>query len=70
MAENGNSQDKRNFADAGPPSSAVAIVLALIAVASIAGYFLLTKLIDISREDDCLLAHRRDCGSIQVPSNQ
>jgi hypothetical protein len=53
----------------GPSNSAVLIALSLIGIASIAGYFLLMKLVDVSREDDCLLAHRYDCGAIQVPNN-
>jgi hypothetical protein len=66
----GNSRGGKGSGEQGPPTSAVAIVLTLIAAASIAGYFLLMKLIDVSREDDCLLAHRRDCASVEVPINQ
>jgi hypothetical protein len=65
----GKSQETRSAGGRGPPTSAVLIVLALIGIACFAGYFLLMKLIDVSREDDCLLAHRRDCGAIQVPNN-
>jgi hypothetical protein len=74
MSQNGShpgssgSPQGKNRTDQGPPASAVAIVLGLLAAATIAGYFLLMKLIDISREDDCLLAHRRDCASIEVPN--
>jgi len=57
-------------AERGPPTSAVLIVLALIATACIAGYFLLMKLISISRDEDCILAHRKDCAAIEVPTNQ
>jgi hypothetical protein len=46
---------------------AIFVVLALIALACVGGYFLLMKLIDVSRQDDCLLAGRRNCGAIQVP---
>jgi hypothetical protein len=46
---------------------AIFVVLALIALACVGGYFLLMKLIDVSRQEDCLLAGRRDCASIQVP---
>jgi hypothetical protein len=32
------------------------------------GYVLLNKLADISREEDCALAHRHNCGAVEVPS--
>jgi len=62
-------KDVRNAGGRSPSNSAVFIVLTLVGIASISGYFLLTKLIDVSREDDCLLAHRYDCGAVQVPNN-
>jgi hypothetical protein len=43
------------------------IVLAALAVALVLGYLLLNKLIDISREEDCALAHRYNCGAVEVP---
>ena len=46
---------------------AILVVLALIALACAGGYFLLMKLIDISRQEDCLLAGRRNCAQIEVP---
>jgi len=66
-SELGNPQIGNRREDRGPPTSAVLVVLILIAAACFAGYFLLNKLIDISRDDDCLLAHRSDCGAIPVP---
>jgi hypothetical protein len=56
--------------DRGPPGYAVLIVLILVALACGAGYVLLMKLINISRDEDCLLAHRRDCGAIELPSGR
>jgi len=56
--------------DRGPPGYAVLIVLVLVALACGAGYVLLMKLINISSDEDCLLAHRRDCGAIQLPSDR
>ena len=45
--------------------------LALIALACVGGYFLLMKLVDISRQEDCVLAHRRNCADpIEVPTNR
>ena len=46
---------------------AIVVVLTLIGLACMGGYFLLMKLIDISRQEDCLLAHRRNCAAIEVP---
>jgi hypothetical protein len=49
-------------------SGAIAVIFALIALACVGGYFFLMKLIDISRQEDCLLAGRRNCAQITVPS--
>ena len=43
------------------------IVFAALAIARVAGYLLLNKLIDISQEEDCALAHRYNCGAVEVP---
>jgi hypothetical protein len=39
----------------------ILIVLALVALAVVGGYFFLMKMIDVSRQDDCVLAQRRNC---------
>ena len=43
------------------------IVFAGLAIALVLGYLLLNKLIDISQEEDCALAHRYNCGAVEVP---
>jgi hypothetical protein len=43
------------------------IVFAGLALALVLAYFLLNKLIDISQEEDCALAHRYNCGAVEVP---
>ena len=43
------------------------IVIAGVALALVLGYLLLNKLIDISQEEDCALAHRYNCGAVEVP---
>jgi len=53
-----------------PSPRAIMAFLAIIALACVGGYFLLMKLIDISRQEDCLLAHRRNCAAIEVPSGR
>ena len=49
---------------------AILVILATIALACVGGYFLLMKLIDVSRQEDCLLAGRRNCAPIEVPSGR
>jgi hypothetical protein len=36
-------------------------VLALVALAVVGGYFFLLKMIDVSQQEDCVLAQRRNC---------
>ncbi len=43
------------------------IVFATLAIALVLGYLLLNKLIDMSQEEDCALAHRYNCGAVEVP---
>jgi hypothetical protein len=51
-----------------PPVSdrALAVFFLILATALVLGYLLLNKLVDISREEDCALAHRRNCGASDV----
>ena len=51
------------------PRAILAILIA-IALVCVGGYFLLMKLIDVSRQEDCLLASRRNCAPIEVPSSR
>jgi|HubBroStandDraft_4_1064222.scaffolds.fasta_scaffold407155_1 hypothetical protein len=48
----------------------LALFFAALAVALVVGYLFLNKLVDISREEDCALAHRYNCGAVEVPSNR
>jgi hypothetical protein len=61
-----------NDDDSGSTLSPFAIlaILVAIALACVGGYFLLMKLIDVSRQEDCLLAGRRNCAPIEVPSKR
>jgi hypothetical protein len=45
------------------PDSVLAIFLAILAVALVLGYLLLNKMVDISRQEDCALAHRTNCAN-------
>jgi len=48
----------------------ILVILTIIALVCVGGYFLLMKLIDVSRQEDCLLAGRRNCAPIEVPSRR
>jgi hypothetical protein len=43
------------------------IVFGTLAVGLVLGYFLVNKLVNISQEEDCALAHRYNCGAVEVP---
>ncbi len=52
--------------EAPPVSSAMlGIILVAVAAALVFGYLFLSKLIDISRQEDCVLAHNRTCAAIE-----
>jgi len=46
----------------------LALFLVALAAALVLGYLLLSKLADMSQEEDCALAHRRNCGASEVSS--
>jgi hypothetical protein len=48
---------------------AVAIFLAILVTIFVLGYLLMTKLADDSRAENCMMAHRKNCGAIEWPSN-
>jgi hypothetical protein len=58
----------KNGDDQGLPGVVILIGLAILAIVCVAGYFFLMKLVDISREEDCVLAGRRNCARIELPS--
>jgi hypothetical protein len=60
----------RNEANTHLSTRGLVIVFATLAIALVLGYLLLNKLIDISREEDCALARRYNCGAVEVPSNR
>jgi hypothetical protein len=54
----------------GPPSgTAIAIVLCALLIALVGGYFLVMKLVDMSRTEDCLMSGRRNCTPIEMPAH-
>jgi hypothetical protein len=52
-----------------PPASNTGLMLffAALAVALVLGYLFVNKLADISKEEDCALGHRYNCGAVEVP---
>jgi hypothetical protein len=51
------------------PGPVLALIFALLAAALVLGYLLVNKLADMSRDEDCALAHRRNCAAIMAPSS-
>jgi hypothetical protein len=43
------------------PGGVLAVIVAMLAVALVLGYLFVNKLADISNQEDCVLAHRRNC---------
>jgi hypothetical protein len=55
-------------ADAPPISNRrLAMYVVALAIALVLGYLFLSKLVDISQQEDCALAHRRNCGASTNP---
>ena len=52
------------------PARFILVIMVVLALVCVAGYFFLMKLIDISREEDCLLGGRRNCAAITVPNGR
>jgi hypothetical protein len=48
----------------------VLIGLVILGLVCVGGYFLLMKLVEISRQEDCLLGGGRSCARLQLPSNR
>jgi hypothetical protein len=58
-------RDVRELSDLG-----VLIGLVILGLVCVGGYFLLMKLVEISRQEDCLLGGGRSCVRLQLPSNR
>jgi uncharacterized membrane protein len=66
-----NGRRKRDTDQNVRPTSdrAVAIFFAFLLAILVLGYLLMTKLADDSRAENCMMAHRKNCGAIEWPSN-
>ena len=52
------------------PDRLLAIFLAALVLALMLGYLFLNKLVDISVQEDCALAHRKNCAASETPSDR
>jgi hypothetical protein len=52
------------------PDRLLAIFLAVLVIALVLGYLFVNKLAAISSEEDCALAHRKNCAAVDVPSGR
>ncbi len=54
-----------------PVSDAMlAILLAALAIALVLGYLLLNKLVEISRQEDCMLSRSKNCAANELPPDR
>jgi hypothetical protein len=66
----GDPKDSGRDGDKGPSAVYILMVLTVTALACVGGYFFSLKLVDMSRQEDCLMSGRRNCAPIEVPSNR
>ena len=52
------------------PDSVLAIFLVVLVAALLLGYLFLNKMVDISRQEDCMLAHRTNCQGSELPPDR
>ena len=70
-APSGEPPDHSNNRNSRPISDAMlAIFIAALATALVLGYLLLNKLVDISRQEDCMLSRSRNCAAIELNSDR
>jgi hypothetical protein len=48
----------------------LAIFFAALFAALVLGYLFLNKLVDISRQEDCMLSHAKSCAATELPSRR
>jgi hypothetical protein len=60
----------RNYDSRPIPDRLLAIFLAALLIALVLGYLFVNKLAAISSEEDCALAHRKNCAAVDVPSGR
>jgi hypothetical protein len=63
--ERGNDRESRPVSD-----TMLAIFLGALTIVLVLGYLFLNKLVDISRQEDCMLSRSRNCAAIELPSDR
>jgi hypothetical protein len=61
----GDEQESRPVSD-----RMLAIFVAALVTALVLGYLFLNKLVDISRQEDCMLSRSKNCAAIELPSSR
>jgi hypothetical protein len=56
--------------DHGLSDLGVLISLVILGLVCVGGYFFLIKMVEISRQEDCLLGGGRNCARLQLPSDR
>jgi hypothetical protein len=70
-APSGEPPDRSNERNSRPVSDAMlAVFFAALAAALVLGYLFLNRLVDISRQEDCMLSRSRNCAAIELPSDR
>jgi hypothetical protein len=60
----------RSYDERPIPDALLAIFLAVLATALVLGYLFLNKMVEISRQEDCILGHRGNCTATVSPSTR
>jgi hypothetical protein len=62
------SPDRDDYPQLRPVSDGMlAIFFGLLAIALVLGYLFLNKLVDISRQEDCMLSRSKSCAAVELP---
>jgi len=61
----GDDRDSRPVSDV-----MLAIFLAALTIVLVLGYLFLSKLVVISRQEDCMLSRSKGCAAIELPSDR
>jgi hypothetical protein len=49
------------------PDRLLAVFLAGLAAALVLGYLFVNKMVDISRQEDCMLSRSKNCAAVELP---
>jgi hypothetical protein len=70
VAPSGEPPGRGNDRDSRPvPDAMLAMFFAALAITVVLGYLFLNRLVDISRQEDCMLSRSRNCAAIVIHSD-